>query len=579
VRPGSNYILLRTDGEAPQGAGVSSIDVECEGIAAFLIKMPSGLDESGLKQLTAIGLNPANRLQITPVGIPPAKWDSEGHVEWLSTDRPCISLGGDRSFSGILLNLEGPTPQKLEMAVDGNDEPIFFELGDLSPGDHRLHVMVQLSSDKDDLLTGALDITIRPPRVWTEGLTDQNPFLPVIDPPNPSLDKLWTNTVMLELRGPTKREVSVELLFFATRVGTRPVLKRTLPKVLLPLATSDWHVYFEKVQQDKTLQDAFDEAVRAEISFDAEELGVFRLTCERESSPLLWSVRWENHSYVLSLYDDTGEPDLHASQYEFNSPDIPHELDPKILISAGLRVPDSGGLYTASTTGSSSAIVVPPVLKLLRDLKANPRLALRASSVETFRKLLALRQLWSDARTTGDPISANRRRSVLECISTAILRALYGAEWTQVETTMGATKKPLTDQIAEFKTLIWDQPPGTSLGAAILAKREEIAAKSTRDRVKEFSRLANNYLALPAFQPKVPKQEPLPHWIAEFCLRLATAPDNALSWSDDLFPDAMEYVFRWPQLARSARMLILCVASSDGTQNVPVIAPTQWGWQ
>ena len=341
TRPGATYILLTTGNKVPQGTGVSPIHVDCEGVAAFLIDMPISISESELQQLTVLGLNPANRLEIRPVGVPPAKWDGEGHAEWLSTDKPCISVGGDRSFSGVLLNLEGPEPQKLEMVVHPNSEPTFFELGELSPGEHRLHVLLQLSKHQDDFLSGTLDITIRPPRVWTEGLTAQNPFLAVIDPPNPSLEKLWTNTVALELRGPANRHVSPELRFFATRVGADPIFKITLPQISLPVAVDEWRKYFERVQQDKATQGAFDKAARAELLMGAEELGEFKLVCERESSPLLWSVGWENHSYTVRLSDDTGEAGLKVNHYEFNSPDVPHALDPKALANSGLRIPES----------------------------------------------------------------------------------------------------------------------------------------------------------------------------------------------------------------------------------------------
>ena len=107
------------------------------------------------------------------------------------------------------------------------------------------------------------------------------------------------------------------------------------------MAVDEWRKYFERVQQDKATQGAFDKAARAELLMGAEELGEFKLVCERESSPLLWSVGWENHSYTVRLSDDTGEAGLKVNHYEFNSPDVPHALDPKALANSGLRIPES----------------------------------------------------------------------------------------------------------------------------------------------------------------------------------------------------------------------------------------------
>ncbi len=574
VRPGCRYILLKNDGPIPEEIGGKPLDIQCEGISAVLIDLPSTLDEPGLQRLAHIGLNPATRLQISPVGIPPAKWDGEGRVEWLSTDKPCICLSGDRPLKGILLNLQGPNPQTLELTVDSPREPLFFELEELPPGNHKLHVLLQLSDSPDDFLSGLLDLTIRNPRVWTGGLTEQNPLFVILDPPNPSLERLWSGGVGIELHGPANRAVFPQMQFFQTRVSAQPSFRMTMPKLSLPVTASAWQSYFKEVQQDRALQYAFDDAVRLEILFNAEELGQFRLICEKESSPLRWSIRWENHCYVLRLFDDTGEPSVRVVHYEFERPDFSLVMEAKVFLDVGHRILEAGGLFVASTSCSTSAMVVPPVIRGLGELKVHPHLSSHPGSSEPFAQLLSLRNIWADARITGDPISSSWQKAVVECLMTEILRSICGTEWVQVEKSL--LLHP--DRIAQLKTLIWNQPPGASLGATLFAKRDEIAGKTTSERVKEFSRLVRNYLHLPVFEPTENALGSPDDWIAEFALRLVTSPHNVPAWSRQRFQEAMDYIFKWPQLPRSARVLALCIASPASNRNSPIIRTSQWGW-
>jgi hypothetical protein len=574
VRTDCKYIVLKTEGEIQNQPGTVAVKIPCEGISASLINIPTTLDQESLQHLADLGLNPSTRMQIAPIGVPAVRWDGEGRVEWLSTDRPCICLSGDRPLRGILLNLQGPVPDRLEFTVDSDKDPLFFELGELVPGKHKLHVVLQLSDSEEDFIHGYIDILVRNPRAWTEGLTDQNPLFVVVDPPNPSLEQLWGRDVSMELHGPPNRQVSPQIRFYTRRVTNECSFQKALPTLDLPVSAPTWQSYFKDVQRDKSLQGAFDDAIRAEISFDAQELGHFRLSCERDESPLYWSVRWENHSYVLRLYDDTGESSVTTAHYSFERPDTPIEIESRLLGVAGFRVPESGGVYVASTSTCTSAIVAPPVLKQLTELRIEPQLSVHARSTEEISKLLSLRNIWANARTTGNPLSATRRETVVEALMTEILRSICGAKWIQVEKEVRLSP----DQITKLKAFIWDKPPGTSLGVAILAKKFEFQSKPTRERVKEFLRLVKSYLDLPAFET-IGNSLPFPdEWIAEFALRLVTSPRDVVSWSQDHFNTGMEFLFKWPQLPRSARTLALSIGSPGSTDYALGTTPAQWEW-
>ncbi len=417
IRPGERYVVLSTDGPLELGHGTRNISLGCEGVSAAYREVPASLDEEGLRYLKELGLCPATGVHIQPVGIPPVKWDGEGHVEWLSTDRPCISVSSNRPVSAICLNLEGPDAATTEIPVATAGEVVFMELGELRRGSHRLHVLVLSPDAPDQLLSGYVDVSIRDPRPWTKGLTDQNPLIVIVDPPNPSLEQLWSGRVSFELQGPPVRQVSGQLSFFQKRIGAASTFQRQLPVLLLPVDPATWRSYFSKIQQNEAIQNAYDNAARCELTFNAGEIGQFSLVCERESIPLRWMLRWENHGYVLQLQDDTGGSTATTVAYDFMKPDLPVPMNSTDFIQTGFRVGPQGGLYVAKNSRYRSGVVVPPVLRSLTELRLEPELAKRSRSGEAVGDLLSLMELWSDARVTGNLLSCGRMPASLEICS------------------------------------------------------------------------------------------------------------------------------------------------------------------
>ena len=92
IRPNSTYLIV-VEQTQKANLGLSQVNISCKDVCAYRLES----DESGNISLTdeellKLGFSKAGQLSVRPVGVAPANWDSEGRVEWLSTD-PCI-LGG-----------------------------------------------------------------------------------------------------------------------------------------------------------------------------------------------------------------------------------------------------------------------------------------------------------------------------------------------------------------------------------------------------------------------------------------------------------------------------------------------------
>ena len=143
VQPGCSYILISrnaSDLAAPTLHCATAI-VSCEGISAMRLDVPDVLSKIYADELRDLSLATASEVQVAPVGLPAARWDDSGTAEWLSTDQPIIKISADFEVQGVLLNLVGPSPAKLEL--DGvTTWPLLIDLGELNSGVYNLHVVV-----------------------------------------------------------------------------------------------------------------------------------------------------------------------------------------------------------------------------------------------------------------------------------------------------------------------------------------------------------------------------------------------------------------------------------------------------
>src|SRR5207244_813284 len=100
--------------------------------------------------------------------------------------------------------------------------------------------------------------------------------------------------------------------------------------------------------------------------------------------------------------NDTGDASgVTVFRYEFEYPDVAIPIDAGSVCQP-FRTPASGGLFLSRSAQGKRAVILPPTLiRSLSQLGVNPRLADRARSLASVSEIIALFELWAEARITG----------------------------------------------------------------------------------------------------------------------------------------------------------------------------------
>ena len=113
VRPGGRYVLLKTGQRLNPMIHVDPCQVSCTGVSAIELALPSHIDGPWTSTLETLNLSQHRKIDMWPVGIPPAAWDGEGKSDWLTTDQPRIALRADHPLRKITLCLNSSQQETL----------------------------------------------------------------------------------------------------------------------------------------------------------------------------------------------------------------------------------------------------------------------------------------------------------------------------------------------------------------------------------------------------------------------------------------------------------------------------------
>jgi hypothetical protein len=290
---------------------------------------------------------------------------------------------------------------------------------------------------------------------------------------------------------------------------------------------------------------------------------------------LRWMVRWEDHGYVLRLRDDTGDSnEFKMYRCEFESPDTQIPFD-EGRRGEPLRVSGNGGLFVAQSQQCRQSVIIPPiVVRSLSQLRIDACLQERPKNTQSLCELLALYEVWSVARITGNPFSARRRDDALTSFMRAIIEFTCGRDWVSEEVAFQNNK----DHLPVLKSAISRRQSQAGFGAALFLIRESLAQKPIADRIATFSRLATSYVELPGFSGFPALSKDLYLWTTEFALRLMTKPQTLGTWAGGELAPGIEYVLKCPMLARGARFLALALASAVEPARAGIINLPNWEW-
>ena len=566
VRPGERYIYLSTVGPIDTGTYTTPIDVECEGIHAAILDLPGSIGAELQESIRNLGLGQTKTINVWPAGLDAVAWDGEGHGEWPAVERPILAILADHPLASLHVSIDTSPQHSIELISVDPGEPVFLELPQLPVGIHRLKFSAQSSlADQAEPLDDQ-EAVIRIREDWPQTSTTERrgPLLMQIDPAKPSMEQLWNGEVEVLLRGPKNREV-VSYYSLFERNEESPFLEKQLPPVILPLAPEDWKKHFDKyIRNRQEVQEAYNSANVCTMVFKASDLGEFTLRCERLFTPLRWVLRRNGNSYVVRLYDDSGDREVAVlSHVAFETPCV----EQQIPFETEINVPDLGGMFVARSSKHCTAIVVPPVLQHgygFADLAFTPNMERWLRSPDTTVRLVKISGLWSRARLPGNIIAALRRNKVMDVLVCELFRLLCGENWTRAEEEVrsGGRDARVLEALANS---ISRNPTESGAGAALLRDAKSMALQGCSHRVDHLSSVAMEYRLLPESLRRTTTIEPgsagvvTARWLVEFALRLASDPAGAERWAGPELRTGLDYLMNSPSLPRAARFTVMAM--------------------
>ena len=588
VRAGSKYILMSTDPFA-HSILIHPVELTCQGVNAVRLDVPPALTPQWEKALRQLQLTQAKSIEIWPAGLAAVSWDGEGHGEWLASETPILAVRSDHTIDELTIAMSDGPSLSLMLTDTPPGEPIFVELSPLPVGLHKFSVAAHSGSGAGAEVIGDLDVImrVRETSQWSQRVTSHGLLDVELDPAAPSFEQLWEGKTSIAVHGPPGRQIRCCVRMFS-RAREAPAFERQLHHVPLPLSSEEWLRRFEtNVKNDEKAQRIYDNAHVCEVEFSAEELGTFTLHCEREFTPLRWSLRRDSAGFIACLHDDAGNGVPIVEHYLFEQPIVGEKLPP----DAEHKVPHLGGLYVATLGDFKASIIVPPILKgSLDDLRCEPQICMEQRTQESVVRLLSFARLWGMARLPGEPIAQHRRRIVMRAFTAHILSLIGGRAWAIAEARLkdeyglNELKSYISDkryQIGfgnklqlEYKSLADDLPSKRAAMLASMAEDFRLVQSST-DQFEIINKSRSPGVTLLRRTRVTGPDHSV--WLAEFALRMASDPVTLDTWAGQLVDESIKKLFDVPTLARAARFLVLAVDQQTKPARMKDVY-TGWNW-
>ena len=586
VRPGQRYIFLSTDGPVNADRQATSVEVACEGASAAILNLPDSLRTDWQDSIQNLGLGQARTIEVWPSGLGAIAWDGEGHGEWPVSERPSLAILADHPLTSLQVSMDTTPRHSFVLTSIDPGEPVFLELPKLPVGIHKLKFSAQsgVAGRSQQLDDQEAMIRVREDRPYLETGDPRVPMIVRLNPLEPSMDQLWEGRFEITIQGPYGRDLNCTISLFE-RDGEPPSYVSQLPPIRLPVTSEIWQSHFwDHFQKNINAQEAYDRAQVCTLHFDAGELGTYTVRCERDFTPLRWTVRPHGDGHVARLYDDSGYLEQsQVSRVAFETPCVEEAL----ALQPEWEVPASGGMYVARTRGINAAIIVPPVLRGrgLAELGLKAEIEPYKRTPESIIRIVRTASLWSGARLAVDSMSAIRRQKVMFALMGELFRLICGDRWARAELALPSTYNvislnALAGEVSRNKKRI-----GVDIRHELLQLASTIAVPTCRGRPRRlvsfairhglvFERSVSNRLR--KVSTELETSDAL-EWLVELAMRLASDPARVEDWASQHFRDGLTYLMEVPDLARAARFLV--IATDRGSQKQPVSEDLYANWK
>ena len=563
IRPGYNYIVVKTRGPLQLREGMRPCNLNCEGVNSFRLSIPLHVSSEMTSWLGDLGLQVARTIRVWPAGLPGRGWDGEGSSEWLTTEAPCFGISHDHPVDAYMLRLNDGSEALIP--TDGTGDPLFIRIAPLPTGTHYLTVTAYRNPALEAVASsppaeGFVQLAVREPEPWTPGIASHPGLIVTIDPSEPDLDTFWRNDSRLTVMGPEGYAATLTVKLEASD-GRKILMERVGAPFDLPITPDKWRRSFGQFLKRPDLFWSYLEAATGTLTIDGATLGCCSLVFEHDARPLRWLIRRSRNDIVVKLLDDTGQEGNAAKVFRciMERPLEVSQIAPDTALS-GLAVEPPGSLFFAERATYVDAVAVStvPTTKGLQALGFSPSFSKLPRNSRALTDALRTLTRWQEARLSGFLINF-RHRQVIDGILAALYEALCGQKWVEAEARFRSNpKSPQT--LEDLKARVDKHP---SFAAALTRSQSNIEGNSTQ-RTLWFSQVVARYMGRTDLQ------------LCEFALRLASAP-HALSvrhFSD--LTALFSALANNPAILRGARLLALLTASDADEATIPSLPGWRW---
>ena len=251
--------------------------------------------------------------------------------------------------------------------------------------------------------------------------------------------------------------------------------------------------------------------------------------------------------------------------------EAPCAEEPVAAAESECEVPEAGGMYIAKGGRSTVAVIVPPVVRNLTDLRCAPRVDGRIRSPEGLSQLLGIVRLWGEARLTGDFFAVSRQREVLRALSQHLFELICGENWARAE----ATWRDEPHGTTRLQEAVSRRRDEAAVGEILAREVADLVGHGCEERVQLLAKVATRFHLLPS---GLPEAQVTVEWLSEFALRLASDPVNLEAWASERCREGLNRLLEAPVLARAARLLVLLTDAHLKRRVAPGELYASWGW-
>lgn len=550
ARPGFDYIIATLDGTAELCDGVRPCYIDCQGIQAIRITVPSEVPAEYIHWLRDCGIELARTIRVWPAGLPGRNWDGEGRSDWLTTETPCFCIVPDHPVDSYVFSLNQGTSTVVQAGTVG--QPTFIQLPHLDVGMHLLTVKARRSTTLDGIANapaheGFVELRVRVPEPWMPRTTSHAGLIITGDPHDASLDIFWENQLNLSVLGPENHKVTITVSLEDGR-GEEIFTRQVCVQEGLPISPDVWRTRFAEFLKREQCEWLYLDASTGKLIISGEELGEFSLQFEHEVLPIRWVLRHDQGKLILRLVDDTGQEDTDPKCRYFSMTEPAKMESPDLLnLLAGIEIEPPGGLFVTQFGNHRDRIIVSAGLTSggLQGLGVTPDYSSVCYDPATLIKVFHILRHWRKARLAGFVANA-RRQQVVDGLLIAIYEALCGAKWARAEANFIA--KPNTLRATNILQAGIDQRGGFP---AVLLRDATSVESSIGAITSWYTNLARRYGVCRNAE------------LCAFAIRLASQPHRLPQLFRDDLEESLENIKKRPVLLRGARFVALLCANHD----------------